>query len=53
MLRGEIRIAGTGGQGIILGSKIIAESAGIHEGYNVVQSCEYSVLSFAGSLRCL
>lgn len=41
MLRGEIRIAGTGGQGIILGSKIIAEAAGIHEGYNVVQTQIY------------
>jgi len=41
MLRGEIRIAGSGGQGIILGSKIIAEAAGIYEGYNVVQTQIY------------
>lgn len=41
MLRAEIRFAGSGGQGIILASKIVAEAAGIYEGYNVVQTQIY------------
>ncbi len=41
MMRAEIRLAGTGGQGIILASKIIAEAAGLYEGFNVVQTQIY------------
>lgn len=40
-MRFEIRIAGEGGQGIILASVILAEAAGIYEGKNVVQSQVY------------
>ncbi len=41
MLRAEMRFAGSGGQGIILASKIVSEAAGIFEGYNVVQTQIY------------
>ncbi len=37
----EVRLAGEGGQGLILGGIILAESAGIYEDYNVVQSQLY------------
>ncbi len=37
----EIRLAGEGGQGLILGGIILAEAAGIYEGKNVVQSQLY------------
>lgn len=41
MKRAEIRLAGSGGQGIILAAKVIAEAAGIFSNYNVVQSQIY------------
>jgi len=41
MMRAEIRLAGSGGQGIILASKIVAEAAGLYHGYNVVQTQIY------------
>ncbi len=41
MLRVEIRFAGSGGQGIMLASKIVAEAAGIYKGYNIVQTQIY------------
>ncbi len=37
----EIRLAGAGGQGIILGSIILAEAAGIHDGRYVSQTESY------------
>ena len=37
----KIRIAGAGGQGVILASIILAEAAGIHDGFEVVQSQSY------------
>ncbi|MGB9832618.1 MAG: 2-oxoacid:acceptor oxidoreductase family protein [Caldisericum exile] len=40
-MRKEIRIAGSGGQGIISASIILAEASGIYDGKNVVQSQVY------------
>jgi len=40
-MRAEIRLAGSGGQGIILAAKVIAEAAGIFSDLNVVQSQIY------------
>ncbi|MGE3063923.1 MAG: 2-oxoacid:acceptor oxidoreductase family protein [bacterium] len=41
MMRAEIRLAGNGGQGIILAAKVIAEAAGIYANLNVMQSQIY------------
>lgn len=41
MMRAEIRLAGNGGQGIILAAKVLAEAAGIYANLNVVQSQIY------------
>jgi 2-oxoglutarate ferredoxin oxidoreductase subunit gamma len=40
-MRKEIRIAGSGGQGIVLASILLAEASGIYDGKNVVQSQVY------------
>lgn len=40
-MRKEIRIAGSGGQGIVLASVLLAEASGIYDGKNVVQSQVY------------
>jgi len=40
-MRAEIRLAGSGGQGIILAAKVLAEAAGIYGGLTVVQSQIY------------
>ena len=37
----KIRIAGSGGQGVVLASIILAEAAAIYEGYEVCQSQSY------------
>jgi 2-oxoglutarate ferredoxin oxidoreductase subunit gamma len=37
----KIRIAGSGGQGVVLASIILAEAAAIHEGYEVCQCQSY------------
>jgi len=37
----SVRLTGSGGQGIILASIILAEAAGIYDGKNVVQSQVY------------
>jgi 2-oxoglutarate ferredoxin oxidoreductase subunit gamma len=39
-MRYEMRLAGTGGQGVIIAGTILAE-AGIFEGYNVIQTQNY------------
>jgi len=41
MMRAEIRLAGSGGQGIILAAKVLAEAAGIYANLNVMQSQIY------------
>jgi len=48
--RFEIRLSGSGGQGIILASIILAEAAGIFEGYNVSQTQSYGPEARGG--RC-
>jgi 2-oxoglutarate ferredoxin oxidoreductase subunit gamma len=37
----KIRIAGSGGQGVVLASIILAEAAGIYQGFEVAQSQSY------------
>ena len=39
--RYEIRLAGTGGQGLILAGIILAEAAAIYDGKNAVQTQSY------------
>jgi 2-oxoglutarate ferredoxin oxidoreductase subunit gamma len=48
--RFEIRLSGSGGQGIILASIILAEAAGIYQGYNVSQTQSYGPEARGG--RC-
>ena len=48
--RFEIRLCGSGGQGIILASIVLAEAAGIHEGYHVSQTQSYGPEARGG--RC-
>jgi 2-oxoglutarate ferredoxin oxidoreductase subunit gamma len=48
--RFEIRLSGSGGQGIILASIILAEAAGIFEGYHVSQTQSYGPEARGG--RC-
>jgi len=47
-MRYEIRIAGSGGQGVIIAGTILAE-AGIFEGYHVVQSQSYGAEARGGA----
>ena len=48
--RFEIRLSGSGGQGIILAAIILAEAAGIFEGYHVSQTQSYGPEARGG--RC-
>jgi len=48
--RFEIRLSGSGGQGIILASIVLAEAAGIFDGYNVSQTQSYGPEARGG--RC-
>jgi 2-oxoglutarate ferredoxin oxidoreductase subunit gamma len=47
----EIRISGTGGQGVILMGIILAEAAGIYEGKEVVQAQDYGGAVRGGAVR--
>lgn len=47
----EIRLAGTGGQGVILASVILAEAAGVHEGRQVVQTQSYGPEARGGASK--
>lgn len=47
----EVRLAGSGGQGQILAAMILADAAGIYEGYNVVQTQDYGPESRGGSSK--
>ena len=49
--RTEIRLAGEGGQGMILAGIILAEAAGIYDGQNVVQSQSYGPEARGGASR--
>jgi 2-oxoglutarate ferredoxin oxidoreductase subunit gamma len=51
LLKTEIRLAGTGGQGVILASIILAEAAGVHEGRYVVQTQSYGPEARGGASR--
>lgn len=47
----EFRLAGSGGQGLILAGIILAEAAGVHEGFYVVQTQSYGPESRGGASR--
>jgi 2-oxoglutarate ferredoxin oxidoreductase subunit gamma len=49
--RTEIRLAGEGGQGMILAGMILAEAATIYEGYNAVQSQSYGPEARGGASK--
>ncbi len=51
MKRVEIRLAGTGGQGVILASVIFAEAAGVYEGWQVVQTQSYGPEARGGASK--
>ena len=48
----EIRLSGSGGQGIILAGEILAEALAFHEGKNVSLSTSYGGQVRGGSSRC-
>lgn len=47
----EIRLSGSGGQGLIFAGVLLAEAAGIHEGRNVVQTQSYGPEARGGASR--
>ena len=47
----EVRLSGSGGQGIVLAGVILAEAAGIHDGKYVVQTQSYGVEARGGASR--
>lgn len=49
--RYEIRFGGSGGQGIILAAIIMAEAAGLYEGYHVCQTQSYGPEARGGKSR--
>ncbi len=50
-MRKEIRLSGSGGQGLLLIGRILAEAVGIFEGQNVLQSSSYGGQVRGGSSR--
>ncbi len=50
-MKKEIRIAGTGGQGVILASVVLAEAAGVYEGWEVVQTQSYGPEARGGASK--
>ncbi|MEO0091494.1 MAG: 2-oxoacid:acceptor oxidoreductase family protein [candidate division WOR-3 bacterium] len=50
-MRKEIRLAGTGGQGLILAGVIIAEAAGVYEGKKVIQTQSYGPEARGGASK--
>jgi len=48
----EIRLSGSGGQGIILAGDILAEAAAIYEGKNVTQNTAYGGQVRGGASKC-
>jgi 2-oxoglutarate ferredoxin oxidoreductase subunit gamma len=50
-MRVEVRLAGEGGQGLILAGIILAEAAAIHDGLNAVQSQSYGPESRGGASK--
>jgi 2-oxoglutarate ferredoxin oxidoreductase subunit gamma len=49
--RYEIRLAGSGGQGLVLGGLILAEAAAVYEGRNATQSQSYGPESRGGASK--
>ena len=50
-MKNEVRLAGTGGQGLILASIILADAAGVHEGRHVVQTQSYGPEARGGASK--
>jgi len=50
-MRKEIRLAGTGGQGLILAGVILAEAAGVYEGKKVIQTQSYGPEARGGASK--
>lgn len=50
-LRQEIRLSGSGGQGLILVGKVLAEAAAIYDGLNATQSQSYGPEARGGASR--
>ncbi len=50
-MRIEIRLAGSGGQGLITGGVILAEAAGIHDGKHVAQTQSYGPEARGGASK--
>ena len=50
-MRTEVRLAGSGGQGLILAGIVLAEAAGLYDGMQVVQSQVYGPESRGGASR--
>ncbi len=51
MDRYEIRLSGSGGQGLILAGKILAEAAAIYDGHNAVQTQSYGPEARGGASK--
>jgi 2-oxoglutarate ferredoxin oxidoreductase subunit gamma len=49
--RYEIRLSGSGGQGLVLGGVILAEALGVYEGRNVTQTQSYGPEARGGASR--
>ncbi len=49
--RQEIRLAGSGGQGIIMAAIVLAEAAGVHEGKQVSQTQSYGPEARGGTCK--
>ena len=49
--RYEVRLSGSGGQGVITAGIILAEAAGVHEGKHVLQTQSYGPESRGGAAR--
>lgn len=47
----EVRLAGSGGQGQVLAAIILADAAGLYDGYHVVQSQDYGPESRGGASK--
>ncbi len=50
-MRREIRLSGSGGQGIILAGIVLAEAAAVHDGLEVVQTQSYGPEARGGASR--
>ncbi len=50
-MRKDIRLAGTGGQGLILAGIILAEAAGVYEGKKVIQTQSYGPEARGGASK--